>query len=129
MPAMTIGALSRASGTHVETIRFYQSRGLVPVPRRPKGGIRRYGPETVARLRFVKRAQDIGFTLQEIAELLALEHGGRNAHSLAEAKLTTVERRIADLLRVRQTLRELLARCEAGGSRGCPIIEALEQGE
>ena len=125
MRAMTIGTLARATGVHVETIRFYQRRGLLPQPKRPPAGVRRYGEDAAARLRFIKRAQDIGFTLGEVAELLRLERGCRNAHDLAAAKLTAVERRLADLSRVRKTLRELIGRCEAGKSAACPIIEAL----
>jgi len=125
MRTMTIGALARASGVHVETIRFYQRRGLLPQPRRPVGGVRRYGEDAAARLMFIKRAQDIGFTLAEIAELLRLQRGCRDAHDLATAKLAAVERRIADLARIRKTLRDLVGRCEAGQSAGCPIIEAL----
>lgn len=125
MRAMTIGTLARASGVHVETIRFYQRRGLLPQPKRPPAGVRRYGEEAAARLRFIKRAQDIGFTLGEVAELLRLERGCRDAHGLATAKLAAVERRLADLGRVRSTLRELIARCEEGKARSCPIIESL----
>jgi MerR family transcriptional regulator, mercuric resistance operon regulatory protein len=125
MKAMTIGTLARATGVHVETVRFYQRRGLLAQPKRPVGGVRRYGQEAASRLLFIKRAQDIGFTLGEIAELLRLQRGCRDAHDLATAKLVTVERRLADLNRVRQTLRELIGRCEAGRSAGCPIIEAL----
>lgn len=125
MKAMTIGMLARTSGVHVETIRFYQRRGLLAQPRRPAGGVRRYSADAVARLRFIRRAQDIGFTLGEIAELLRLQRGCRDAHDLATAKLAAIERRLADLNRVRKTLRELVGRCEAGRSAGCPIIEAL----
>ena len=125
MKAMTIGVLARATGVHVETVRFYQRRGLLLQPKRPPAGVRRYGEEAAARLRFIKRAQDIGFTLGEIAELLRLQRGCRDAHSLASAKLVAVDRRLADLTRMRKTLRGLIGQCEAGKSRGCPIIEAL----
>lgn len=125
MNAMTIGALARAAGVHVETVRFYQRRGLLAEPKRPSAGVRRYGEEAAARLRFIKRAQDIGFTLKEIGELLRLQRGCRDAQSLATAKLVDVERRLSDLGRMRHTLRQLIGRCEAGTSRGCPIIEAL----
>lgn len=125
MEGMTIGTLAKTAGVHVETIRFYQKQGLVPEPRRPESGARRYGPDALARLRFISRAQDIGFTLAEIRELLRLERGGRGAHTLAVKKLATVDRRIADLSRVQKILHDLIARCEAGTSRGCAIIEAL----
>jgi MerR family mercuric resistance operon transcriptional regulator len=122
---MTIGALARTAGVHVETIRFYQRRGLLPEPRRPMSSVRRYGDTAAARLRFIKRAQDIGFTLSEVAELLRLERGCRDAYNLATAKLAVVERRLADLTRVRRTLRELIGRCEEGRSPSCPIIDSL----
>lgn len=124
-PVMTIGALAARAGVNVETIRFYQRRGLLAVPKRPLGGLRRYGEGDLARLRFVQRAQDIGFTLAEVAELLRLERGCRDAHDLAAAKLADVERRLADLARIRSTLRDLIARCERGQAAGCPIIESL----
>jgi MerR family mercuric resistance operon transcriptional regulator len=122
---MTIGGLAKAAAVHVETIRFYQRRGLLPEPKRPASSVRRYGEEAAARLRFIKRAQDIGFTLDEVADLLRLERGCRDAHDLATAKLATVERRLADLTRIRKTLRELIARCEEGAARSCPIIDTL----
>ena len=129
MKAMTIGTLARRTGVHVETIRFYQRRGLLAQPKRPAGGVRRYGEDAAARLLFIRRAQDIGFTLGEIAELLRLQRGCRDAHDLATAKLATIERRVADLNRVRKTLRELVARCEAGQSQSCPIIDSLAGSE
>ena len=126
MPAeMTIGALAAAAGVHVETIRFYQRRGLLPEPKRPLGGVRRYSAEAAARLRFIRRAQDVGFTLDEVADLLRLQGGCRNAHDLAAAKLISVERRLADLRRIRRMLRELIVRCEQGRGQSCPIIDSL----
>ncbi len=127
MSSMTIGTLARAAGVHVETIRYYQRRGLVEQPRRPAGGVRRYGDEATARLRFIKRAQEIGFTLEEVRELLRLERtpGCRDARTLAAAKLAAVQARIADLERVRATLRRLVSQCDAGGARSCPIIDSL----
>jgi MerR family mercuric resistance operon transcriptional regulator len=123
---MTIGRLAKAAGVHVETIRYYQRRGLLPQQKRPAAGVRRYGEQAAARLRFIKRAQDIGFTLDEIAELLRLERGCRDARNLAAAKLIAVERRLADLRRIRRTLSQLIGRCEQGGVQGCPIIDSLE---
>lgn len=129
MKTMTIGALAKATGVHVETIRFYQRNGLLVQPKRPPTGVRRYGDDAAARVHFIKRAQDLGFTLAEVRELLRLERGCRDAHELASAKLATVDRRLADLSRMRKTLRALLARCEAGESGRCPIIEALARPE
>ncbi len=122
---MTIGALARAAGVHVETIRYYQRRGLLAEPKRPLAGVRRYGEDAAARLRFIKRAQDIGFALGEVAELLRLERGCQDAHGLAVKKLADVERRLSDLRRVRATLGELVAKCEQGRSARCPIIDSL----
>lgn len=127
MSGMTIGKLAQAAGVHVETIRYYQRRGLLDAPRRPAGGVRRYGDEAVARLRFIRRAQDIGFTLREVRELLQLERtpACRDARSLATAKLAAVRARIADLERMGSALRRLVAQCDAGDARSCPIIDTL----
>lgn len=128
MDAMTIGRLAKAAGVHVETIRYYQRRGLLEEPRRPVGGVRRYGESDALRLRFIKRAQEIGFTLSEIQELLRLERTpdcGR-ARKLASARLADVEAKLADLARIRNTLRTLVRACAAGRDpRGCPIVESL----
>jgi MerR family mercuric resistance operon transcriptional regulator len=126
MKPVTIGGLARSAGVNVETIRFYQRRGLVPQPKRPPGGVRRYGEDAAQRLRFIKKAQDIGFSLGEVAELLKLQRGCRGAHDLAVSKLSDVERRMADLARVRKTLVELIGRCERERSVACPIIDALQ---
>ena len=127
MDMLTIGRLARAAGVHVETIRYYQRRGLIVEPRRPSGGVRRYGPEAQARLRFVRRAQDLGFTLEEVKALLMLGEtpNCRGARTLAAAKLQLVESRIDDLVRMRQALRSLIRQCGSGGKRSCPIIENL----
>jgi MerR family mercuric resistance operon transcriptional regulator len=126
MDAMTIGSLARAAGVNVETIRFYQRRGLMPQPKRPARGVRRYGEDAAQRLRFIKKAQDIGFSLAEVVQLLRLQRGCRGAHDLATSKLADVERRLADLRRVRTTLIELIGRCEREPSSACPIIDALQ---
>lgn len=127
MAEMTIGRLARAAGVHLETIRYYQRRGLVDQPRRPAGGVRRYGDEAVARLRFIRRAQEIGFSLDEVKVLLRLERmpGCRDARALAAAKLAALDKRIADLQTVKKTLRQLISQCDAGGERSCPIIASL----
>lgn len=128
MQASTIGAVARQAGVNVETIRYYQRIGLLREPARPPGGVRRYPAETVERLRFVKRAQDLGFSLEEVAELLRLNDGVhcRDARGLAARKLELVEARIRDLSAVRRTLRGLIARCDAGDAPDCcPIIDSL----
>ena len=128
MPDLTIGRVASAAGVNVETIRFYQRRKLLAEPAKPLGGIRRYADEIVARIRFIKRAQQLGFTLDEVQNLLALEDGQscRKTHDLAVQKLAVVETRVADLNRMRRMLKRLIAECEAGSGRvGCPIISTL----
>jgi len=129
MPQMTIGKLAQASGVHVETIRYYQRRGLLPEPPRPAGSVRRYGTDTVARLGFIRRAQELGFTLEEVKALLRLGEtpNCRDARSLAAKKLSLVEARLGDLDRMRKALRALVRQCDRGGERRCPIIESLQR--
>jgi len=124
----TIGGVARAAGVNVETVRYYQRLGLVPVPKRAYGRFRDYPPEIATRVRFIKRAQQLGFTLAEVKNLLALEHGQScsKAQGLAAMKLVAIEARIADLNRMQRTLKDLIAQCGAGGGRvKCPIIETL----
>ena len=125
---LTIGRLARAAGVNVETVRYYQRRGLVAEPERPLNSVRRYSEDSVKRIRFIKRAQDLGFTLAEIGNLLALEDGRscRETRELAGRKLAIVESRLTDLNRLRKTLRELIARCDTSrGKVSCPIIGVL----
>lgn len=126
--ASTIGTVAREAGVNVETIRYYQRIGLVREPARPPGSVRRYPPDTADRIRFIKRAQELGFSLEEVSGLLRLDDGRHcdDTRELAARKMTLVEARIRDLSAVRRTLRELIAECEAGNPRGaCPIIESL----
>ncbi|MCE9683347.1 Hg(II)-responsive transcriptional regulator [Halomonas alkalisoli] len=128
---MTIGGLAKAVGVNVETIRYYQRRGLLVEPERPSGGIRRYGTADVARLTFVKTGQRLGFSLDEITELLRLEDGThcQEASTLAEHKLRDVREKIAGLQRIEQTLAELVQAChEREGSITCPLIASLHEG-
>ncbi|MBI2753757.1 MAG: Hg(II)-responsive transcriptional regulator [Betaproteobacteria bacterium] len=125
---LTIGRVAVAAGVNVETIRFYQRLSLLAEPARPPGGVRRYGGEFVARLRFIKRAQQLGFSLAEVQRLLVLEdpQSCSKARSLAAEKLALVEARIADLERMRGVLKELMARCDVRrGKVACPIIATL----
>jgi MerR family mercuric resistance operon transcriptional regulator len=123
---MTIGTLARAAGVNVETVRYYERRALIARPARAARGIRRYPPDTLARLRFIKRAQELGFTLREIIELLAL---GSDACAptriLAERKRADVDARLRDLKAMRRTLTQLIRRCEAGQPGTCPIADSL----
>ena len=128
---LTIGAFGKAAGVNVETIRFYQHKGLLPEPARPYGSIRRYGKADVARVKFVKSAQRLGFSLDEIAELLRLEDGTHcdEASRLAEHKLQDVRAKLADLARMEVVLSELVYACHAReGNVSCPLIASL-QGE
>jgi MerR family mercuric resistance operon transcriptional regulator len=127
--ALTIGALARAADVGVETVRFYQRRGLLPEPARPHGSVRRYGHAAVARLRFVRRSQQLGFSLDEVAELLRLEDGTHcnEARTLAESKLADVRRKLEDLQRIERALDELVDRCSATrGKVKCPLITGLQ---
>lgn len=124
---LTIGRLARAAGVGVETIRYYQGRGLLPVPA-PSGGVRYYAPGLVHRIGFVKRAQGLGFTLDEIATLLDLADGRnrRAVRSATSARLAQIREKLRDLSRMEATLDHLLATCIATGeAHPCPIIEAL----
>jgi MerR family mercuric resistance operon transcriptional regulator len=125
---LTIGKVARAAGVNVETVRYYQRSGLVPEPPRPAGSVRRYSEETVARLRFIKRAQELGFTLSEVGRLLALgdPQSCARARALAAEKLSVVRARIADLDRMGAVLESLVERCDAArGKVACPIIQTL----
>lgn len=125
---LSIGSLARAAGVNVETIRYYQRRGLVEEPSKPLGGHRRYAAAAATRVRFIRRAQQLGFTLEEIRDLLLLEDGQncRDTRLLAERKLGLIEKRIGDLSRMRRALRALIAQCAEGRRpRSCPIIATL----
>lgn len=123
---MTIGRLARAGGVNVETVRYYQRRGLLITPGKPVSGVRRYTAEMLGRLRFIKRAQELGFTLREIAELLKLGDGScQETRTIAERRLADIEARIRDLESMRDTLGKLIRTCRAGNRPPCPIIASL----
>lgn len=125
----TIGTLAKATGVHVETIRFYQLKGLLVPPPKPYGGIRRYQETDAARLRFIKTSQGIGFNLDEIAELLRLDDGThcREAASLAAQRLTDVRARLKQLRRMEKALAQVVAACDSTRGRvSCPMIAALQ---
>ncbi len=128
---LTIGAFAEAAAVNVETIRFYQRKGLLPMPDRLYGRIRRYGEKDVSRVRFVKSAQRLGFSLDEIAELLRLEDGTQceEASSLAENKLMDVREKLADLKHMELALSGLVRACRASkGDVSCPLIASLQAG-
>ena len=129
---ITIGQLAETAGVNVETIRYYQRIGLLPRPKRDYGSIRRYSADDLKRLRFIKRAQALGFSLDEVALLLGLSDGRHCAEtkSLAEKKLGMVEQKIGDLVSIQKALRGLVTQCSKGSrGYGCPIIDALIEGE
>lgn len=122
--AHTIGGLARAAGVHVETVRYYQRRGLMPRPGRY------YPAALLARLRFIRRAQELGFTLKEIAELLRLDGAAcGEAQGLAARKRADIEARMKDLAAMRRALDRVLRACRAGGRASCPLIESLYRGK
>jgi MerR family mercuric resistance operon transcriptional regulator len=129
---LTIGSLAQSAGVHVETIRFYQRKRLLAEPHRTYGRIRRYGEADVARVRFIKSAQRLGFSLLEIAGLLRLEDGTHcdEAREAAEQKLADVRAKLADLRRMETALAKLVRQCAASSGRvRCPLIAALGQEE
>ncbi|WP_138473455.1 MerR family transcriptional regulator [Poseidonocella sp. HB161398] len=124
---LSIGKLADAGGVGVETVRFYQRKALLVVPAQA-GGIRRYGDEDVRRLRFIRKAQKAGFTLEEIKELLDLDasHDHRRAHELATSRIGKLDEQIAELHRARESLQRLSRECAAGSSGPCPILAAFD---
>jgi MerR family mercuric resistance operon transcriptional regulator len=127
-PNMTIGAMARATGVGVETIRYYQRRGLLAEPKRHEGRVRRYGVRDVERLRFIKTAQKIGFSLDEITALLQIDDaaGCSDARELAIHKLDEVRNRLQSLRRLERVLAELVGRCESNDRQlVCPLVAAL----
>lgn len=133
MDALTIGKAAKAAGVGVETIRFYERQGLIEQPPRPaSGGFRTYSEETVHRIRFIRQAQELGFSLREAGDLLALRtDGAADAGAVREralAKLEDVEDKIERLGQIRAALRELLEACPGGGPLGaCSVMEALDR--
>lgn len=134
MENMTIGRIARASGTAVETIRYYEREGLMETPARSRSGYRHYPSGAIARLRFIHQAKELGFSLREIKELLSLRlNANRSCNEVkarAERKIEDVDRRIAQLKRMKNALVKLTAACAGRGSTSeCPILEALESEE
>jgi len=131
MAALSIAELARSAGVGVETVRYYQRRGLLADPRPHKTGvtgIRHYGPDETRRLRFIRTAQAAGFTLEEIAELLRLDSTDDRprAREMARSRIAALDAKIAELERARQSLARLAKDCAAGGKGPCPIIASFE---
>lgn len=129
---MTIGQLAKAAAVNVETVRYYQRIRVLGTPRREYGSIRRYGDRDVARLRFIKAAQGIGFSLEEVGELMKLEDGLHctEARQIATHKLAVVRERLAQLARMENALARLVKACSSQrGTVRCPLISALQRAE
>jgi len=124
---LTIGKFAAAADVGVETVRFYQRRGLLATPRRIDG-IRRYGPADVARLRFIRQAQAAGFTLEEIRRLLDLDSGEDRAtvRDMAEKRLAELDARMEALRQARTSLERLVSECAVGRTGPCPILKSFE---
>ena len=126
--ALTISKLAESAGVSIETIRYYQRRGLLHEPPKPPGGHRRYAPEQARRVRFIKRAQVLGFTLDEVGSLLELDEARACADTrvLAAHKLQVIEGKLYGLKAMRKALTALVQQCDVGAKKGgCPIIHAL----
>jgi len=127
-PDLTIGKLAKAAGVNVETIRYYQRIGLIAEPAKPAQGYRTYPADTVARIRFIKRAQELGFTLDEITDLLSLnERDCDEARAIAEHKLDLIQHRMDDLAAMQRELTKLIKTCKqnVSGQKRCAIIATL----
>lgn len=134
MALLNIGQVAQRTGLSVETVRYYEKQRLIDAPARSEAGYRQFPPEAVKRLKFIQRAKDAGFTLRDIADLLALrqEAGASCADVKLQAtrKVEEVERKIRDLERIREALGRLILRCSGRGDLSdCPILEALEWDE
>lgn len=124
----TVGQLAKTVGVNVETVRYYHRIGLLPTPERAYGSIRHYGRDALRRLRFIKRAQRLGFALEEVSSLLTLDDGKHCAETkaLAEQKLALVQQKIVDLAIIETNLRSFIDACaHTSGGCGCPMIDAL----
>jgi MerR family transcriptional regulator, mercuric resistance operon regulatory protein len=124
--SLTVGRLAKAGGVGVETVRFYQRRGLLETPTRDEG-IRRYGSEDVRRLRFIRQAQGAGFTLEQIKELLDLDASNDRSRvrALANERLVALDARIAELKQARDSLKRLAHECGSGSPGPCPILTSF----
>ena len=124
----TISQLAKSAGVNVETIRYYERRGLIEQPDKPAEGYRRYPETTLNRIRFIKRAQELGFSLEEITNLLTLGQSHcSEVQELAEGKLVSVRAKINDLRRLERVLEDLIAQCRSNPySTACPIVESLQ---
>ncbi|WP_037500966.1 MerR family transcriptional regulator [Sphingomonas jaspsi] len=125
----TIGGLAKAVGVNVETVRYYQRRGLLPEPPRVGGEVRRYGAEDVRRLKFIRSAQTAGFTLSEIGELIELDRSDDRARvrEMAADRVAALDLRIAQLTEARDALSRLARACAHSAAGPCPILDAFDR--
>jgi MerR family mercuric resistance operon transcriptional regulator len=132
MKDLLIGQVAKAAGVNVETIRFYERKGLIQQPPRKGSGFRRYEPGVVARVRFIRRAKELGFSLREVSDLLELHVdpsvGCSEVKAVAEAKIADIDTKLQGLLRMRGALAELVGACDRRETTdACPILVALEE--
>jgi Hg(II)-responsive transcriptional regulator len=127
-PALTIGRLARAAAVNVETVRYYQARKLLPIPSRGRNAFRYYPADLFERIRFIKRAQELGFSLEEVRGLLRLHDGTDRVsiRKIATVRLEQIESKLKDLTRMRVALSGLIEACHhTANADPCPIIQAL----
>lgn len=131
MKRLTIGGLAQLGGVNLETVRYYERRGLLPKPPRTEAGYRQFSPEAVHRLQFIKRAQELGFSLDEVQELLALrvdpQQNCVDIRSRAKTKIADIEQKIITLAAMKNILHGLVEQCENSASDECPILASMEQ--
>ncbi len=131
MNVLTAGQLAKKANVKKETVRYYERRGLIPEPMRTESGYRQYSQDTVSRIKFIKRAQELGFSLKEIEELLSLRVDNHTTcgdfKNIAEIKISEVEEKIHSLNQIKKALKKLVALCsDEGPTSECPIVEALD---
>ena len=131
MDGLSIGKVARGAGVPIDTVRYYEREGLLEKPMRTSSGYRQYPPDAVARLRFIRQAKELGFTLSEIRELLALKvapgKSCADVRARAESKIADIEQRVAQLNRMKRGLAKLAAACSGRGpTSACPILDAME---
>jgi MerR family mercuric resistance operon transcriptional regulator len=134
MNILTTGQLAKKAQVNVETIRYYERRGLIPEPLRSESGYRHYSQDSIARIQFIKRAKELGFSLKEVSELLSLRVDPNtncaDVKRMAEVKITDIKEKILALQRIKEALTKLRASCTGRGPAGkCPILEALDTKE
>ena len=131
MDGLTIGQVAKSAHVNVETVRYYERRGLIPVPARRPSGYRAYAPDVVRRIQFIRQAQQLGFSLQEVDDLLRLrvdpERSCIEVKRRAEGKIADIERKIEDMRRMQQALATLAEQCHGDGPAGeCPFLDAID---